>query len=392
MAPFSGFIIDTNKGVRPCCTYEDKYLGNLSHQTLKEIIEGQEWHNLKLDLAAQKVPKGCQNCFDRETLTGWSVRKLFLDDSFGFDIKGWDKGHITYIEFAGNNRCNLACLHCTPGFSSKWQADWEKLMQIDKEHPDHSPESDDRWRVYKVRPVEPELILKNLQTLDLSHLRTISFKGGEPFLNAENEIILDFLQSRNLLGQIDVSIVTNGTVYNPKMIKLLSRAASLKVCISLDGIGQLNEYIRYGPSDTDLIKKNIKKFNELANVTIDRITSILPYNLTQLIEIRNWWTDLSKQCDKVLPVAEFKLVVTSPPWLNPCVLSDGFRDKVVNHLKKNQINREFEPMLPALAESFQGAALHNRWVKYTRSMEQIRGNSIVKLVPELESELHLIGE
>jgi len=46
-APLTAALIDTNKGVRPCCVYNDAYLGNIKEQNLISIISNDKWKKLK---------------------------------------------------------------------------------------------------------------------------------------------------------------------------------------------------------------------------------------------------------------------------------------------------------------------------------------------------------
>ena len=46
-APLTAALIDTNKGVRPCCVYDNSYIGNLKEQSLLKIINSEEWKKLK---------------------------------------------------------------------------------------------------------------------------------------------------------------------------------------------------------------------------------------------------------------------------------------------------------------------------------------------------------
>ena len=43
-APLTSILIDTNKGIRPCCYYEGDFLGNIKEQTIKEIMKNEKWH------------------------------------------------------------------------------------------------------------------------------------------------------------------------------------------------------------------------------------------------------------------------------------------------------------------------------------------------------------
>jgi sulfatase maturation enzyme AslB (radical SAM superfamily) len=389
LAPFAGFVIDTNKGVRPCCTYEDEYLGNLLNNTLLEILSNQKWASLRDELSQGRWPKGCLNCKEREAATGFSVRKLFRADGYGFNIAGWEAGSISYMEFAGSNLCNLACLHCSPGFSTSWQNDYERLVKLDPSHPDRGPESETMYRTYRPKMPQPNLVINSLKSLPLEGLKTINFKGGEPFLNSETESILNYLKSENLLKNIEVTFTTNGTIFNRKIVELLAYAKKTDLFISVDAVGQFNQYLRYGESHTDLIEKNINQFDKIPNVRIDRITSVMNYNVRHLPEVRDWWNDLSDRSTNLSRDVEFKLIVTNPVWLSPNVLSQYYRKESASLLKEKQYGNEFSAVIRFLDGKYEGEEMHSRWVKFTRSMEKIRRNSVLAFAPELELELEV---
>ena len=81
-APLTAAIIDTNKGVRPCCVYNGKYIGNLKEQSLINIINSAEWKKIKQQMYNNEWPASCLPCKEREEVTGWSVRTLFSNGSF----------------------------------------------------------------------------------------------------------------------------------------------------------------------------------------------------------------------------------------------------------------------------------------------------------------------
>jgi radical SAM protein with 4Fe4S-binding SPASM domain len=101
-APLTAALIDTNKGVRPCCVYDNTYIGNIKENSLLQIISSQEWKKLKEQMYANEWPKPCLPCKEREEVSGgWSVRHLFNDGAF--DVTGWEEEKLTYLEFNGSN-------------------------------------------------------------------------------------------------------------------------------------------------------------------------------------------------------------------------------------------------------------------------------------------------
>ena len=261
-------------------------------------------------------------------------------------------------------------------------------MELDPSHPDCGPNNEMRYRKYQYSKPTPDIVLKNLELLDLENLRTINLKGGEPFLNSEIEAALDYLDKKNILSNLIITVSTNGTIYNEKILTYLRKASLVNLHVSIDGLGELNKYIRFGNSHTDLISENIAKFSEMKNIKIGRATSTMVYNIINLIQLRDWWIEFAKRNDRIsLSHSSFNNFVTHPQWLNPCVLSDKFRKSIVLALEKNQIHGEFKFVINLLKSEYLGDELHNRWVSYTRSMESIRKNSILDIVPELKEEM-----
>jgi organic radical activating enzyme len=281
------------------------------------------------------------------------------------------------MEFNGSNLCNLACLHCNPTYSSKWAIERKKM----RPHLSHDHK-------FQYTPPNVELVEKNLAQLDLSSLRIIHFKGGEPMLNAETLCVLEYLDKISVLQHVDITMFTNATIKNEKIIELLAKAKSLRLTISMDGVGSLNDYIRYG-SDVD--KENITDimsvFLTIPNCEISFSVSVMVYNIFNLVDIRDFWLEFNTKYKKIVPFPYFKLAVVSPSYLNPRVLSDSTRKELVEFYKNNQIRTEFENVITLLSGSYLGNDVHNEWVEYTEKIEGLRGNSIIKLVPQLEKEL-----
>ena len=378
-APWHSILIDTNKDVKPCCAYYG-HIGNLNRNTLENIISGPVWSNLKNKLSNQEWPEPCiSGCKNQEDQIGWSVRLSFLKNNT-FNSCGHNK--ISYLELNGSNICNLACLHCSPKFSSKWLSEWNTLSKEVNFLVGHKNPGAKHFSV------DPSVVLENLESLDLSELNFVVFKGGDPMLNDETLTALRYFDKLSILSNIKFNIFTNGTIVNQEVLSLLNKAKQVMITVSLDGVGKLNEYIRYGTgSNSDDIKKNIDVFNSsIKNFQLSLSVSTMIYNIFNLVEIRDFWKELTKQYNAIDPF--FNIIVTDPKYLDPRLLPFEAREKLIEFYKKNQRKNEFEIVIKGLAGDYLGDKVHNNWVTYTNEMEKIRGNSIIELVPELEEFLY----
>jgi len=397
-APLTSALVDTNKGVRPCCTFEGKYIGNLKNESLINIINSSEWKKLKEQMYNHQWPKPCLSCKEREAKTGWSVRKLYTDGTF--DVTGWDEEKLTYLEFNGSNICNLACLHCSAGFSSRWVIDNKKAKKVfltyDKDKQQRmsfmdpvsrGPYDNSKYRTLEMHLPNPDLILENLKQLNLTYLRTINLKGGEPLLNSETLTILNYLDGIDILQNIRIVLSSNGTFINQEILDAFKKCKSVTFNLSMDGIGELFNYIRYGDAKFEDLEPVIAKLNELPNINIDLQCSVMNYNIFNLLEMRQWVIELSKKYNKVKRHLGFTNCVQYPRFLGLQTLSDNTRQELYNYYNQLPYADEFSSVLHTLQQEYSGDAIHNNWVEYTEMMETVRGNNIRNIVPRMASEL-----
>jgi sulfatase maturation enzyme AslB (radical SAM superfamily) len=240
---------------------------------------------------------------------------------------------------------------------------------------------------YGMHPPNPELVLENLKQLDLTNIRTINFKGGEPCLNSETVAVLKHMDDQGILANITVTIVTNGTYITDEIISLLSKSKHVKFLISVDGVGELFNYIRYGDAKFEDIEPVIARVNNLNNVKIFINCSTMNYNVFNLLEIRDWKIYLSKKYDKVTTIGGFSNMVQSPRYLSVNTLSDDTRNQLIEYYTNNNDNGDFNAVIKTLKNNYIGNFEHQQWVEYTELMEKVRGNNILELVPQLTKEL-----
>ena len=399
-APLTALLIDTNKGVRPCCTYYGNYLGNVKTDKLVDIFYGEEWKKLKEQMKANEWPDGCLNCKEREDVTGFSVRKLFLDGQFNID--GWEEEKITYLEFSGSNICNLACLHCSPGFSSKWVSESTKVRAAFNILPESekavihnldcmaSGNSDVKSRSTKMHLPDPQLVIDNLKQLDLSALKTINFKGGEPLLNSETLSVLYYLEEQSILKNVHIIFSSNGTYINNEIIDILRKCKSIAFNVSLDGIGDLFNYIRYGEVKFNSLEPVVAQLNTLSNIYVEFQSSVMNYNIFRLLDIKEWVLQMTSKYNVVREYVGFSNCVQSPNYLSLQTLSDATRNDLSSYYKQFPQSYGFSGVISTLESPYAGDTIHNKWIGYTDLMQSIRKNNILDIVPELEKELKYV--
>jgi MoaA/NifB/PqqE/SkfB family radical SAM enzyme len=89
------------------------------------------------------------------------------------------------------------------------------------------------------------------QLANIPTLKEVYLTGGEPFMVKGLDKFIDKLD-RN----VQLRFNTNGTLTNNKLLNLLSEFNTVNLAFSIDGIGKVNDYIRYG-SDWGTIENNL---------------------------------------------------------------------------------------------------------------------------------------
>lgn len=176
------------------------------------------------------------------------------------------------IKLSTSNLCNGQCVTCNSTLSSAWAALEGKSTQ------------------YKSLDVDK-------LGIDWSKIVSLSFVGGEPLLEKKNFAILERLVE---LGNTNcfVSFVTNGsTEISESQKSILSKFTRLNICLSIDGVGDAFEYMRY-PLQWNRLVNNLTLFKSIAEVSVScMISNLNIYYYSEYVDFfkRNQLNYLCKQ-------------------------------------------------------------------------------------------------
>jgi sulfatase maturation enzyme AslB (radical SAM superfamily) len=219
------------------------------------------------DMLAGKELAGCSQCYFAEQI-GSSSKRLESIAKYGITTTVSTK--ILEVNF--DNVCNLKCRGCTSFSSHLWRSDEEEI--------------------YGKAFTNSKYIESDVD-IDCSNLQQIDISGGEPFLSKNVERFLDKLVKDDIIKNIAIGVVTNGTtIPSDTVFNALSKSKQLFLTISIDGIGQINDYFRSG-ANFKTIEENFKRLNSLCtnNCKITINTTVSIYNVTHLKEIEEYFTE-----------------------------------------------------------------------------------------------------
>ena len=256
--------------------FSDEYSFHVKNKQtlLREIMNQGHYHIRLRNLNNNNLwDSGCWTCQGNE-LSGLSSFRTGMLDKFGYrkNLKGPQR-----LDLMFDIGCNLACRTCGPELSTYWQ------QHLTKHHIKFTA-STSRSRVNDMISI--------LKTLDLSDLEMVVFCGGETLLGQGYWQIAEAIadQAPHSQEKIILCFQTNGTQsINEKNYKTIEKFRLMKLNISLDGVGDRFDYLRW-PARWDQVVNNIQNLKQTVPVNvmflIEETMSI--FNLYYQHELDTW--------------------------------------------------------------------------------------------------------
>lgn len=250
-------MVDKDGSMKPCCGYitpsTQKFssVNNIRHWWTIEL------ENLRSDVTSNKSNPGCASCYQNEKNQHLLSLRQYTNLTYKeFPSTTPTLEKIDSLEIRMSNYCNLRCIMCGPYASSS----------IAQEYRDYA----DDYKIFGHMPTENtvrwwENISDNHDFMSvLKNSTKIHFSGGEPLLVPETIDMLNALDPTKLTL---LHITTNLTRLNQRILDTLKKFSKVDITVSLEGIREHNDYIRYG-SEWTTIEQNLKLLMSMPNVAI----------------------------------------------------------------------------------------------------------------------------
>lgn len=313
-----------------CCTSEefDNYIrddeGNKLYITdnlsPKEILNTNFMKKLRLEMLEGKWPDMCQRCKLTEDMGGVSRRNIevknykkhnqnFLDKT---DSVGTISNNIKSADYRLGNLCNLQCRMCNPRSTTLWIKEWNEVKRKEEHFDEETMES---YKNYKW--IDSLDLVKDFEE-KAPFLEHIHFAGGEPLVVPQMKTILQKCIESGNAKNIILTYNTNGTILPKSVIELWKNFKGVKLLMSIDAFGELNEYIRH-PSKWNQIDKNLQDIDK--NYKEYNITECIISTTVQILNIM--------KLDELYEyLSKFEFIVNVPNLINLHVPS-YFRSSVL---------------------------------------------------------------
>lgn len=294
--PWMNISVDPDGYVKPCCVSTQRLPYNLGHNTLAEIVNSSEMIQLRQDMIDGVLVSGCNECYQQEKYGGKSLRQIHTDAwKFIPSVKLKLDNPTTeisigveYFDLRFGNMCNLQCRSCSPDNSSQLAKEFRQLN-----FPVSVQDNINDW-------YQTDTFIENIKS-QLDNIKVLYITGGEPTIIEKNFEILEYLISEGKSQDIILQLNTNLTNIKPRFLDLLSKFKYVILFASIDGIGPVQEYLRY-PSKWVQIDKNLRSLLDLKsdNMIIKPTPVIQNVNLSTITDLFEYFEQFNRDADKRL--------------------------------------------------------------------------------------------
>jgi len=361
-APFTHIQVSKRGEFGPCCFTSNSF--NKEDSNIHEKWNSEQINNLRNNLLRGKKDKTCSRCWQEEDAGKQSLRQrmLFTKNSKNLQKQVFQryveredyKKYPRVVQLMPGNECNLACPSCKPELSSKWnslvkQKDYSIFQRTTK-----------NWNLTKEQYQD---IVDNSDKL-----QKIELFGGEPFLNKRNEInLLQKLIDKGTSKHITLYFNTNGTIYNEKLIEKLSKNFKfLEIRLSMDGIGDQFEYLRYGAKWEQVIA-NAERFIQIPNSDFEAIMTVSTFNVLELPTYDDFFTQKNWSA--------FYNIANYPSHIEIY--------NIPEHIKKQiTLPKKFQDVIEYMNNTKCNMNEWYRFLKYTKILEKNRDMPFQKYFPK----------
>jgi MoaA/NifB/PqqE/SkfB family radical SAM enzyme len=413
-----------NGDVRLCATanasgsgkQEDKEAGlvtnngtqlNLRQHTIEEVWNSDYMRNVRKIMLEGNRPDSCLKCYREEDI-GINSKRLWETAEWKdrLDIESivnqtTDNGslpvQIPYFDLRLGNLCQLKCIMCSPHDSSGWIKDW-KIQNPNYKHPELR--YDQQWAIdYDYTWYKKGSFINSIKS-QVQNIKELYFAGGEPLLIPEHYKILEFMVDTNNAKNCILRYNSNGLEVSTKLLNLWHYFKEVRFNLSIDAVGDKNDYIRYPSRWEDLIAIAKRLDNTEDHIIINIACAVQLLNVMYLDELIEWKLDQKFKKINLAPFGGGLIgmhLVTYPSYLNIKVLPPHLKqlakekiEKFLSHYNEDEFNnsiygrQRWEGMLKYMMSEDYSDKL-DITVEYLEACDKTRGTNFREIFKELNS-------
>jgi len=329
--PFTHVATKTYGDIKLCC--RSLPVGNIKEQPLSSIWNSDRYRQIRKDMLSGERPAECNICWNQEDVGVISMRQR-LNNERSYMSPQLSKCNDEYaipfeipvLELKLSNFCNLKCRMCHPLDSTSWFSDWKTIEHLMATNNKGTYDKVNKMTSPYLSAWDDETFWKEFDEL-LPHFRIIEFAGGEPLIDPIHYKVLEKLAPYG--HQIQLKYATNLTniVFGKtKIFDIWDNFSEVHLHVSIDGMGDMYDYIRQGANWQQLID-NIDAVSQRRNVVMSPQITVQIYNIHQLPEFFDFFTE-RMECKLVSHRVDF------PKFLSIKCLPPKYKAKIIAQLEE----------------------------------------------------------
>ena len=309
----------------------------------------------------------------------------------------WEVDQPLQFDFRLGNLCNLQCQMCNKEASHLVSVERAAMIKrgLGADHPDWEGQIASK----KEALLQPGIDWVDFKAM-LPYARKIKLIGGEPTVATDMFKLLDIATESGHAEHIELSFYTNITNMQDKWLAQLAKFEKVIVNCSLEGMGDINDYLR-PPSKWASVWKNFDKLVQFADTKPGkrikvRVTTV--NQMTNALHIVPFWKfmhDYQMTSNRGIGMSTNQLVepayysmAHAPEWLK-----EQQREQILEFLKSIDNSPHFEqyeePLMEVVNFSLDSehkfdANIMQQYVKVTENYDRFRGHMVTKVSPEFE--------
>jgi sulfatase maturation enzyme AslB (radical SAM superfamily) len=307
----------------------------------------------------------------------------------------WEIDQPLQFDFRLGNLCNLQCQMCNKEASHLVSVERATMVQsgLGANHPDW----DGNIANKKEALLQPGIEWESFERM-LPYARKIKLIGGEPTVATDMFKLLDIATASGHAEHIELSFYTNITNMQDKWLDQLSKFEKVIVNCSLEGMEDMNDYLR-PPSKWASVWKNFDKLVKFSDTKEGkrikvRVTTV--NQITNALHTATFWKfmhDYQMTSNRGIGMSTNQLVepayysmAHAPEWLK-----EEQREQILEFLKSIGNSPHFEqyeePLMELVNFSLDpehkyDADIMRQYVKITENYDRFRGHDIIQVSPE----------
>jgi len=362
MLPFMHIYGTAGGNLVPCCEAQEIPL-NKKNETAQESWNNENYRELRRALTNDERPERCSVCWQNEDSGIVSNRQQWEDDNWeefsdiievnnDFSVNNSPK----WIELKVSNFCNLKCIMCSTHSSYKRVQDLDIISKYQKDG-------------HEIKLLRPTTLFESLNKWPAlwEHVHTLQFTGGEPIINKEHYDLLESIP-KEVKRKIALRYASNLSYIKFKqydLIEIWNEFKSVNIKISMDGVGDVYNYIRQD-GDFKNVYDNMLALQNEPTISLAIGITVQAHNVFHMPEFYQFWKD--SKVDLRFITAN---ILQTPRYLTPSLWPDEYRTAIIAKLKHALPRHpELDRIITYMESNEPNIRDYTKMRKYNRDLEE----------------------